>query len=394
MVVGYARNGRLAQVVLAHVLLGEGVVDAFGGHVLHQAHLVRGDAGFAGTEEVVPSGAEVGVVLDVVDLENVLGAGLLRGEVPDRVVGDVGQFAERPQVPCGGELFDGRSERRRLLGGEILVAGVLQFGLAVERPRGGLACTAALRCGLHVGQRAAEHVVEVGEDRLVDLALRTAVVVGLHLVLGLEFGQDQGHVAPLGHQMEIGQRAQEADFGFVGVARVAVGIAHVVQMREQRVGPRNGLEELRVTVVHVGVLLGKRIVVELVGNAAVGAAVRHGRVMRADVGEVVVVRVVVALRERRIDAVERGDDVGFGLVEVADRRGVGVVFVEESAGRRRDRGGEQDEHMFDLHIRTRFRKLSLNRPNRCARGGSIPSRSPASCCCFYTTPQGCNRGRG
>lgn len=128
----------------------------------------------------------------------------------------------------------------------------------------------ALRCGLHVGQRAAEHEVEVGEDRLVDLALRTAVVVGLHLVLGLELGQDQGHVAPLGHQMEIGQRAQEADFGFVGVARVAVGIAHVVQMREQRVGPRNGLKELRVAVVYVGVLLGERIVVELVRNAAVG----------------------------------------------------------------------------------------------------------------------------
>lgn len=132
------------------------------------------------------------------------------------------------------------------------------------------------------------------------------------------------------------------------------------------------LKSLRVAVVYVGVLLGERIVVELVGNAAVGAAVRHGRVMRADVGEVVVVRVVVALRERRIDAVERGDDVGFGLVEVADRRGVGVVFVEESAGRRRDRGGEQDEHMFDLHIRTRFRKLSLNRPNRCARGVASP----------------------
>ena len=112
-------------------------------------------------------------------------------------------------------------------------------------------------------------------------------------------------------------------------------------MSEERIGARNDLVQLRITVVNIDILLGKRIILELIGNAAVGAAVRHGRVMRADVGEVVVVRVVVALRERRIDAVERGDDVGFGLVEVADRRGVGVVFVEESAGRRRDRGGER-----------------------------------------------------
>ena len=191
----------------------------------------------------------------------------------------------------------------------------MQSRLAVKRQRSGLAGPAALRSGLEIGQRAVQHAIEIVEDRqhlgrLVDLRFGATVVVGRHLVLRIQTFQHQRHVPPLRDQMEIGQRTDETRFGLVGVARLGGGIGHVVEVGKQRIDSRNAFEQLRIAVVDVLVLLGERIVVELIGNAAAGSAVGHDGHVCPHVGEIVVVLVVVALRERLINPVERGFDVG------------------------------------------------------------------------------------
>ena len=60
-------------------------------------------------------------------------------------------------------------------------------------------------------------------------------------------------------------------------------------MGEERIGPRDDFVQLRITVIYIDILLGKRIIVELVGNAAVGAAARHDGRIGAHIGEIVVV---------------------------------------------------------------------------------------------------------
>ena len=77
---------------------------------MHLADLVRGDTGRAGAELVVPDRTQIGISLYVVDLEDALGAGFLRGKVPNLAVGNFRQFAEGAHIPYRGEFLDGRDQ--------------------------------------------------------------------------------------------------------------------------------------------------------------------------------------------------------------------------------------------------------------------------------------------
>ena len=89
-------------------------------------------------------------------------------------------------------------------------------------------------------------------------------------------------------------------------------------MSEERIGARNDLVQLRITVVNIDILLGKRIIVELIGNAAVGAAVGYDGRIGAHIGKIVIVIGNITLRQRGVDAVKRCDNVLFGSIVIAD----------------------------------------------------------------------------
>ena len=331
MVVGLPRLVRRTQECAADIARLERIVNAPRRNVLQFALLLRGDTRIFGPEEIVPHRSQVGVSLQIVDLENTFGTGLLRRQVPDCRVGNRRKFGELAQVPGGGQLLDRLSEQCRFRTGEVLVAGLLQQGLSPKGPCSGFADLAACRSGLHVGQGAFGHVLQVVENGLVDFGLGPTVVVGPHLLRAFEFFQYQWHVAPLGHQPVIGQRAQEPRLGLIRVAGRRRGVAHIAQVGKERVGPRNDFVKLRIAVVDVDVLRGERIIVELVGDAAVGAAAGHDGRIGAHIGKIVIVIGNITLRQQRIDAVERRDDVILGGVVVAGRYRIRVIFVEKTA---------------------------------------------------------------
>ena len=122
----------------------------------------------------------------------------------------------------------------------------------------------------------------------------------------------------LGYQPVVRQSAQEPGFGFIRIAGRRSSITDIPQMSEERIGARNDLVQLRITVVNIDILLGKRIIVELIGNAAVGAAAGYDGRIGAHIGKIVIVIGNITLRQRGVDAVKRCDNVLFGSIVIAD----------------------------------------------------------------------------